>query len=715
MQHSNKSLGKAAVYAGLTLGLVLGGAGVVIANPTLAAAAVITSDQAAQISVPNATLSDAASQGQPFVYGSDTVPNNGAPVWTDFKNGSVTSYYSVVGKDGKTYYSYSGDPAGVNRFILDLDTFKPDTLELHVVWKQGAQETQPYLYINWGPGSASKTLKTDPNRDLIVRSASGTQYKPYLGLSNGTNIFKIIRTTEIEKTPEYSQDKVATLQFNANADRFKANDTVEIVIPLTATAGQNVTDASKDAIQVQDLLTRKTAGVAVVSAHKVYDRAYLKKIELIPSVYAGYDEKNQYWDARPELADCFPSPDINSGVLDIAKMDNYAQSSQELDALSYGHVPDTIYSYSSWCRFDLAEIEKKLTQVGWTVEFRADGNPAPHYTYAKTSVPAVIDGHDANSVTSDVTKNTTFATQVSVIPALIRADAQHYKVGELPADWSEASLLKTVYKADYQTDGLDENLKTLDQLEVLDKDAEVKDGTIKLSYQYRALGTTDDAFEAADKVDGTKAGVYKVTFTRIYGNSTPISTYQYVYIDDAKTESKTITRTINVHQPDGKTVPTKQTVTFTRTTTTDAQTGETSVSDWKAEGAWSAFTAPEVEGWTATNTVDAAEVTLDTPDATEDIFYTKLPDPETPDPETPTTTDPTTDNPATTDLATNPGDKNGSGTSATNPANNQSTSVRETSKIHTPKTGDAALAVAPVAATGIVPLLGSFIARKRRK
>lgn len=91
-------------------------------------------------------------------------------------------------------------------------------------------------------------------------------------------------------------------------------------------------------------------------------------------------------------------------------------------------------------------------------------------------------------------------------------------------------------------------------------------------------------------------------------------------------ETKTVTRTINVYALDGSVNANKQVVSFTRsgkaTTTAEGKIKE-EWEDWQQTGTWDAFSAPKVDGWTATKTIDPEDVQLDSKDTTEEIFYSR--------------------------------------------------------------------------------------------
>ncbi|MBB1069396.1 KxYKxGKxW signal peptide domain-containing protein [Limosilactobacillus sp. RRLNB_1_1] len=83
------------------------------------------------------------------------------------------------------------------------------------------------------------------------------------------------------------------------------------------------------------------------------------------------------------------------------------------------------------------------------------------------------------------------------------------------------------------------------------------------------------------------------------------------------------TRMIVVTSPSGEKTTIIQAVSFTRTATFDDVTGEISYSDWTSAqpAEWSAYTAPEVAGYTASQAVTAQSVTPTTNNETVNISY----------------------------------------------------------------------------------------------
>ena len=86
-------------------------------------------------------------------------------------------------------------------------------------------------------------------------------------------------------------------------------------------------------------------------------------------------------------------------------------------------------------------------------------------------------------------------------------------------------------------------------------------------------------------------------------------------------EEKTITRTINVHLPNGEVQTTKQPVTLEREYTSVVGSDEKKYGPWTV-GRWESFTAPEQTGYTALpGSVAEIEVTSESLDAVVDIYY----------------------------------------------------------------------------------------------
>ena len=111
--------------------------------------------------------------------------------------------------------------------------------------------------------------------------------------------------------------------------------------------------------------------------------------------------------------------------------------------------------------------------------------------------------------------------------------------------------------------------------------------------------------------------------------------------------TKEVIRTITVKLPDGQRQVITQTVKFTRTATFDVVTGKATYSAWHVDGSneWPAYTAPAINGYTASQTSVSAEIVIPSDENQSiEIEYTKNNQPVEPDqPVTPITPDqPTT-------------------------------------------------------------------------
>ncbi|KRM02666.1 hypothetical protein FC60_GL001677 [Limosilactobacillus gastricus DSM 16045] len=105
-------------------------------------------------------------------------------------------------------------------------------------------------------------------------------------------------------------------------------------------------------------------------------------------------------------------------------------------------------------------------------------------------------------------------------------------------------------------------------------------------------------------------------------NSDQTFTVKLVHGTTDSTETKTITRTIKVTNPDGSVTITTQPVTLSRTVTTDQVTGNKTYSDWTS-GEWEDYTTPNIAGYTPTiSSVAEMTVTSDLSDQTVQITYT---------------------------------------------------------------------------------------------
>lgn len=162
-------------------------------------------------------------------------------------------------------------------------------------------------------------------------------------------------------------------------------------------------------------------------------------------------------------------------------------------------------------------------------------------------------------------------------------------------------------------------------------------------YHAEVNGNTVTAINAVNNVAADAANSV-VDVYYVANNNRPSDT-------TTTTETRAITRTINLHEPDGSVMPHIQSVHFNRTnTTTD---GQTTYGEWTADGNnnFAAYNIPTIAGYHATlngrtvTVVPAANVTADMASSIVDVYYVADPvQPTTPttpvnpsQPTTPTT------------------------------------------------------------------------------
>src|SRR5699024_5899006 len=101
---------------------------------------------------------------------------------------------------------------------------------------------------------------------------------------------------------------------------------------------------------------------------------------------------------------------------------------------------------------------------------------------------------------------------------------------------------------------------------------------------------------------------------------------------NGKQETKDITRTIIVHEPNGTDQTVIQKATLTRKVILDAPTGEIERKSEVYSEKWERYTAPEIKGYTPDPAqIDETTVNEDTQDTTVKISYTANKTPEQPD------------------------------------------------------------------------------------
>lgn len=683
----------------LCLGVTIAIAVVIAGASPAEASTVSTTNQ--EITVPSVTTTDPASNaGQSIV---NDLSSTSTIQWysTGAGTGKFTAYLTAKGTDGDTYVSSSFNSSTVYS-LIDNDAYSD--IEIHLVYQNGSSAATPLLLIRT---LGTSGLQYDDSRDIEVASSSDTSYSVSMAsinlagkyydydtyISNGLNPDDIYAV--------YLKDSIA------------AGDTVEVTIPVKK--GADTTDSAFYTYALTDYSNRSSYYLAVAFSDAVNTLSTSSTIELIPSVFVS-DTTTQNWEPQYDLYQYMPDD-----VFSVLKFTNFrATASDSFAALTSD--PLTLYKTAEFT-VDLTEIESQLTQHGWTVQF-SGGDPMPLYSYTTISSRASFtEDPDASSSDSSSSSSSDDIThiQVSVVPAILVGDAQTYTQGEMPDDWDPTSLVTHFYQADYDSQGT--IVLSVDELGEYDK------SDLDISYSYTAYGSTESV--EVDGVDDSQPGTYLVTFSHDYSGTT-IYNRQYVYINPVTTETKDVTRTINVHNPDGTTDTTTQTATLSRTVTTDLSTGESTYGDWST-GTWDSFTAPEISGYTASPaSVSEQTVTSDTADTTVDITYSANSTGDTTDTtddsDTTDTSDDQTDSSSSTDdsgttlpltggtTASTTGGTTTASTSDTTTASTSGTTLPLTGGSSLPSTGDTTNSAAGLVAVLIAAALfiaGSTHVRKR--
>ena len=217
-----------------------------------------------------------------------------------------------------------------------------------------------------------------------------------------------------------------------------------------------------------------------------------------------------------------------------------------------------------------------------------------------------INGYTADKdVKETVVTGNTAETTVNIV---YTANEQATKIVYVDNDKS-GSIVKT----DTLNGKTDQTVKT----DVKVPDGYVLEGNVPDNYTF----TAGDNF---DIIVHLRHGIVKVTpdKPKTTADKLPDSSKTYpegVGQDDL---NKTITRTIKVTTPDGKTSTTTQTAHLIRTARVDETTGQVTYDDWTTDS-FDSYDVPSVDGYTASQAkVEETKVTSDSQDSEVNISYT---------------------------------------------------------------------------------------------
>ena len=523
--------------------------------------------------------------------------------WIKMTHGDAVGYYTAKGKDGKTYVTGYAAPKGNSQSIFNVDQIDLNSLEFHLLYHNGDKEVNSGLWFNFADG---KTLKLDTSRlgadGPQLKSQQGWSYKWSINTGADQGIY-YNSWAEYLKAHNNVGDQASQISMTGVA--LKPDDTIEFVIPVKYT-GQ-LSDRTQSLSFEQDIddygsgFKRSKATLYFTTVRK--DLSEVKRVVLLPTEFMGEKPGESDWKLVKEI-----SKDMPKNGWDALKISNFPifKGSFNMDSLPKGDRPSVVYGTAQYF-IDLRQIQQIFANHGYTVKYANNNGKAqemPFYAYSTIPLAKRVD--DDRPVLNDPS---IWVIQVQAVPAIILNKDQHYVADPNAEPWDTTSMIDEIYAADDAG-----NRVTRDQLSKLSKT------DVDISYEYQAPGAATAA--AVDKVDLTKAGVYTVTYSHTYADGRVVKDSRKVYVDDAKQETKDITRTIIVHTPNESDQKVIQTATLTREVILDATTGEIkSLGEWST-AKWGTYSAPEFKGYTPDPAqIDETAVNKDTQNTTVEISY----------------------------------------------------------------------------------------------
>ena len=666
---------------------------------------------------PSTSMTDPETDTNPLLYGyrdKDSLDKNSN--WYKITTGQVAEYLRFKGKDGKEYTTRYLNEDNHNQFLIDTTKLDPNSLEMIVVYQHQTDDTKknPMLWFSFG---GSKQLSVDTSR---VDAKTGFKVEDSLGKKHDLKYNlpsiagKYVTYDAYLKSGDKLED-VKNLYFNDGG--YEKGETVKVTIPLKFNGYASGENADSGDISLTDYNTYTTKRLFVRFAKPLFKISNMdqKLTARVMGHVLTENGKGQTWVLQPEADKWLEEEGITGKDLFI----DDPTYTYKLDYIIY-HAPDIkvtpkdnlsmVYTGGGFV-ISLRKAQDVLSKHGYSVQFaksNKDGSfeAMPYYIYDKIDGAIPVDHDDDNVKPNPNTPSTGIKMYISVIPTILVNPDLHYTVGDKvkdvngneTTDWdplnegkpdtNKDALLKAYNDAGYDSfkqrnpedffGVIGEKSLTALNPRGGDKGADGVDNpglTVTIVYQ----ASKDAKGELVDKVDLTKAGIYTVTYSRVFfGPQTRpdnslinliainggkqgemILNQGKVYVDPApETETKQVTRTINYVEDGNESNvlhdPTVQTVTFTRTKSVDIETGKISCTDWTAKdgASFAEVPAPTIPGYTATQAkVDAQAVTVDSENVTVKVTYKKNQAPVKPDtPDQPTTPDTpvTPDNPDTT-------------------------------------------------------------------
>ena len=524
--------------------------------------------------------------------------------WINMVHGKAIAYYTAKGKDGKTYVTGYVAANGKSQSIINVNQIDVNSLEYHLIYHNGDKEVGSGLWANFADG---KTIAIDTSRlgadGLQLKSQQGWSYDWSInGVGDGGNYYH----GWADYVKKHNGSGANATQISLTGTAVKPDDTIEFVIPVKYTGQLSArTPSLPFSPHINDYgngFTQNWADLYFTTVKK--DLSEVKRVVLLPTEFMGEQPGESDWKLVKEIS----QKDMPNGW-DAFKISNFPtyKGPFNMDSLPKGDLPSVVYGSAEYY-IDLSKIQEIFANHGYTVKYANNNGKAqemPFYAYSTIPLAKRVD--DDKPFNNDPS---IWVIHVQAVPAIILNKDQHYMADPNAKPWDTTSMIDEIYAADDPG-----ARKTRDELEKLPKT------DVDISYEYQAPGAATAA--AVDKVDLTKAGVYTVTYSHTYADGRVVKDSRKVYVDGVKKETKDITRTIIVHEPNGTDQTVPQKATLTREVLLDATTGKTkSAGEWST-AKWERYSAPEFEGYTPDKAqIDETTVNEDTQNTTVEISYT---------------------------------------------------------------------------------------------
>ena len=149
--------------------------------------------------------------------------------WLKLTNGKAIVYYTAKGKDGKTYVTGYVGEGGKSQSVFDVDQINPESLEYHLIYRQGDNKNNTGLWASFADG---KTIEVDGGRigsdGFKLKSEAGYSYNWSMNsVGDGGNYFSY---ADYLKNHNNSLEKAT--QISLTGTQVKAGDTIEMTIPV---------------------------------------------------------------------------------------------------------------------------------------------------------------------------------------------------------------------------------------------------------------------------------------------------------------------------------------------------------------------------------------------------------------------------------------------------------------------------------------------------